>query len=111
MANRRCLCIYVRRPGLAAALTRALEGRLDAGVETVTALNGRFSSRVLLTTSADCDIAACTALASGGIQVVVLAVRPGAAEQARYVAAGARAYLPMELDVTPLIETLEGLLA
>jgi hypothetical protein len=79
-------------------------------VESMTALDDDLPARILLTTTVDCDVARCTSLAAAGMDVVVLAVMPGDAERATYLAAGAKAYLAMELDVAPLVAVIEELL-
>ncbi|MBI5948768.1 MAG: hypothetical protein HY875_11580 [Chloroflexi bacterium] len=52
----------------------------------------------------------CAELAGQGKPVIVLAPLPTKSERNRYLSAGARGYLPMSLDLIPLVVLIESVL-
>jgi DNA-binding response OmpR family regulator len=65
---------------------------------------------VVITAASSCALSQCTSLARRGTSVVVLAELPTTADRSRYLAAGAAAYLPMAVDLSPLVAVVTGLL-
>ncbi len=65
---------------------------------------------VVVATSPACRPEECAELVDRGASVVVLAPVPSAAEEERYLSAGAAAYLPMLINLTPLYSAVAALL-
>jgi DNA-binding NarL/FixJ family response regulator len=58
---------------------------------------------VVITTARDSPIECCKAMVDEGLRVIVLATKPNAAAARAFEAVGVGAYLPMELDLGPLL--------
>lgn len=69
------------------------------------------SRHVVVTPVADCPEGRCSELTSRGFRVIVLTPVARATEQARYLNAGAIAYLPMVVDAAALVEALREALS
>jgi len=67
-------------------------------------------SGVVVATSPACKPDECAELVNRGLSVIVLAPVPSAKEEARYRSAGASAYLPMVINLTPLFAAVAALL-
>lgn len=99
------------------ALRRALVSRLqNAPNLPVTVLperpeNGHYApGAILLIPVTELPISRCEELARLGLRVIVLAAMPRDADASRYREAGAAAYIPMSVDLTPLFETIRSTL-
>ena len=64
---------------------------------------------ILITVDSSCPPAACAELARLAPSVIVLAAIPRPADEARYRAAGAVAYLPMEVSASSLLVAATGM--
>lgn len=94
-----------------ATLAKTLRGRLAAAtgreVEIIPDLpTGLKAPGVLVTSTTQCSPAECAGISETGHQVIVLAAVPSAFQKQLYESAGAVAYLPMSLDLAPLIEAI-----
>lgn len=61
----------------------------------------------LVTSTTQCSPAECAGLAEAGMHVIVLAAVPSEFQKGLYESAGAAAYLPMTLDLAPLIAAIK----
>jgi len=104
------VCVLVGRPTLARALSRLLSERLGAAVRVASTAEAQVPERVVLTTTVDCTVPRCASMAAEGKQLVVLAAMPSGSEKLGYLAAGAKAYVAMEVDAGPLVRAITDLL-
>ena len=96
-----------------AALGRALLGRIARAMhETPVTAEGMFDSLVpgdvLITTPNDCSAVECHYLSQLGMRVIVLAPVIREFDRARYLEAGAVAYIPMLLDTADLVAAIHN---
>jgi len=94
-----------------AALGKALLGRVARSLNgTPVAAEGMFDSLVpgdvLITTPNDCSAVECHYLSQLGMRVIVLAPVIREFDRARYLEAGAMAYIPMLLDTADLVAAI-----
>jgi hypothetical protein len=108
MPNGGPISICVRHAPLSRALT-ALLGAANWTVATIEDMGEAEANSVVVTTTADCTLAACGTAAARGVVVVVLATFPGAYQEASYLDAGAAAYVGMTANVRALAEVIESL--
>ena len=82
--------------------------------DTVALVEGRppvsGGSAVVVGTVRGIPLDLCDEFVAEGQSVVVLGLVPRAKDETDYLAHGASAYMPLALDVAPLVRTLEGLL-
>jgi nucleotide-binding universal stress UspA family protein len=103
MAN---VYVGIRDGSLRDAILRLL-ARLDGNtsVEPVD-LERVPNGATVITSSSDCTLARCAALAARGVRVIVLASLPSLPQKTAYLSVGSTAYLPMVLDSRELSEAL-----
>lgn len=65
---------------------------------------------VLVASTSECSPAECSGLTQGRRDVVIIAAVPSAFQEQAYLEAGAAGYVPMSIDVGPLVELLQALL-
>ena len=65
-------------------------------------------NEVVVATVADCPVSAVPALARAGVRLVILAAVPNHLQADRYREAGAVAYLPMDIDLRPLVDAIHS---
>ena len=64
---------------------------------------------VLVVVSGDCRPALCLPMRRGGVEVVVLAALPQEEEGHEFLRCGAAAYLPMDMDLSTLADSIRSL--
>lgn len=99
------------------ALRRALVSRLqNAPNLPVTVLqerpeNGHYApGEILLIPVSELPLERCEELARQGLRVIALAPMPRESDGVRYRDAGAAAYIPMSVDLAPLLGAVKSLL-
>jgi hypothetical protein len=86
----------------------ALLGRIGDGSPVQSGeLQEAGPGEIVVTSTSDCTLARCAALAAQGAKVILLASLPSVRQREAYLAAGASAYLPMVLDHAALAEAIK----
>ena len=96
-------------------LARALLTRVTGAMNGISvSADGMFGSvgpgDVLVTTPTDCSAVECHLLAQQGTAVIVLAPVIREFDRARYLEAGATAYIAMQIDTADLVAAIRGAL-
>jgi hypothetical protein len=94
---RNALVARLREPG-----TGVAELRIEVG-------NHMGPLDVVVAPTTDCPPERCAELDARGANVVILAPIPRDDERERYLAAGARGYIPMNVDAAQLLRTIRDL--
>jgi hypothetical protein len=84
-------------------LAAATGRRVDIVDDLLPALE---SSGPLVTSTTQCSPVECAGMTDAGRRVIILAAVPSAFQEELYGKAGASAYLPMSLDLGPLVEAI-----
>ncbi len=101
-AARPLVYVTAQHAWLRQALAKALiEGSVD--VFLTRSCEGLGAGGIVVAAASECDSEDCASLAERGLHIVILAALPSAAERERYIAAGARTYLPMTVDSERLV--------
>jgi hypothetical protein len=107
--NRTIYLLFMRKE-IGHLLRRRLE--VEFG-ETVTLVEGRppvaGGPAIVVGTVRGIPLDLCDELVAEGQSVVVLGLVPRAKDESDYLAHGAYTYMPLALDMAPLVDTLEGL--
>jgi hypothetical protein len=107
MPSRRRISVYFADPALANALRERLAAATDETVEVVDDVVSQLGQLgTLVTSTTQCSPAECAGIAEAGGQVIVLAAVPSDFQKQLYESAGAAAYLPMALDLAPLVAAI-----
>jgi hypothetical protein len=85
---------------LARTLSRLLGGSAQVQADLPT---DELPGAVVITSDTVCSPQECTSLMNRGADVIVLAALPRPTKRSEYLSAGVRAYLPMVLDLGPLL--------
>ncbi len=103
--------VAIQNENVQGALVDSLARRLT-GVARVSSKRPPHSipGAVVVTASDTTSLEECSRLQAQGAGVVVLAAVPDLGAQAQYLGAGALAYLPMALDLAPLVGAISQFL-
>jgi hypothetical protein len=97
------------RDGVLQAAVLSLLRRITLDAEAVPAeFESLCRGDVAVTSTTDCTLARCAALAHDGVKLIVLATLPSERQRELYLGAGAVAYLPMALEHGPLAEAIRS---
>jgi hypothetical protein len=94
---------------LGPSLSRRLAMELGVEIPLIESTQTVPLDTILVAATSECSPGECAGLRLDGRDVVIIAAVPGTFQKAQYESAGARAYLPMAIDLGPLVETLRGL--
>lgn len=95
------ICVYAAASPLKAALLRVLASRFPE--ESLPAPDMEHQCGVAVVVRDPHTLPLCKDLVARRIPVIVLAPVPTPADKATYAAAGVHAYLPIDLDISPLV--------
>jgi len=110
MGGKLAVQLVIRNGALRQALATALASFGAVASECAPADGASPTPSRVISTSVDMTPDDCRHLSARGAVVVILATVPGSAEEARYRAAGAAAYLPMGLATRTLAAQLQEVL-
>lgn len=107
MAHDSSLAVYFADGKLARTLSERLAAAIGRPVSVVDSLpRSGYIPHILVTSTTQCSPVECHGVVEEGTQVIVLAAVPSSFQKGLYEKAGASAYLPMTLDLEPLLEAI-----
>lgn len=102
--------VVVGVPSLAATLAQVLADATGRAVGIHPVVGNSPAPAVLVAATSECSPDECFGLKQDNRDVIILAAVPSPFQEQAYLKAGAAGYLPMSIDVGPLVELLRALL-